>query len=130
MRKKGIIDGLKKVFHFTRKGQTTMFDNIIHADSYDFFDRSGSGLVLAFFYEHEDHQCRMMEQIIDELASIYCEDDLLILAVDTEQSPDLAAHYGIDSIPMVLIMKDGRIIEAVEGMNPASVYSNILNYML
>lgn len=106
-----------------------MNNDIIYTDSYDFFDRIESGLVLAFFYEHNDHQCRLMEQIIDELSDIY-NDGLVILAADVEQSPGLAEHYQIESVPMVLIFKDGEVIEAVEGANLSDVYKDIIDELI
>ena len=63
--------------------------------------------------------------IIDEIASQYF-DCIRVLSLDVEQSPDIAIHYAIDTVPSVLFFKDGRISEKIEGANPPSVYTDII----
>ena len=66
---------------------------------------------------------------MDELSEWY-EDRLTILAVDVEQSPELAAHYEIETVPMVLFFKNGEMAEAVESANLSEVYREIIDELL
>lgn len=103
-----------------------MCEDVIMVDSYDFDDRIYDGIVMVFFYSYENVQSRGLETIIDEIAAEYG-DSIRVLALDVEQSPDIAIHYAIDTIPSVLFFKDGRISEKIEGANPPSVYTEIID---
>ena len=103
-----------------------MNENIIYADSYDFDERIESGNVLVFFYNHFDTRSRAFEGIIEELADKYI-DTVSFIAVDTEQSPELAMRYEIDVLPGVVIFSKGEIIEQVEGSNSPEIYADILD---
>lgn len=102
-----------------------MCEDVILVDSYDFDDRINDGIVMVFFFEHENVQSRGLEMIIDEIASEYF-DSIRVLALDVEQSPDIAMHYAVDTVPSVIFFKDGRISEKIEGANPPSVYTDII----
>lgn len=103
-----------------------MCEDVIMVDSYDFDDRIYDGIVMVYFYQYENIQCRGLEGIIDEIAAEYA-DSVRVLALDVEQSPDIAIHYAIDSVPSVLFFKDGRISEKIEGANPPGVYTDIID---
>jgi len=45
----------------------------------------------------------------------------LVLKVDTEQHPELAARYGVRSIPNFVIFRDGKVIAQHAGLVDASV---------
>ena len=111
------------------KGQITMNEDIIPVDSYDFEERVSSGIVLVYFYEYLNLQSRALETIIDEIAEQYC-DSIKVLAADVEQSPDIAYHLGIESIPSVVIFNGGEPVEQIDGANPVSVYSDIIDDLL
>ena len=102
---------------------------ITYADSYDFDERIESGTVLTFFFEYLDARSRAFEGIIEELAEEYC-DHVRFVAVDTEQSPDIAMRYGIDVLPGVIIFNNGEIVEQVEGANSPEVYKDILDSLI
>ena len=44
----------------------------------------------------------------------------LVLKVDTERHPDLAARYQVKGIPNFIVLKDGRLIRQQAGVVPAS----------
>lgn len=61
--------------------------------------------------------CRLLEPVVEELAHQYA-DKLKVLKVDVDQEPQLAAQYGIMSIPTLLLFKDGRVVEQIVGAMP------------
>lgn len=54
--------------------------------------------------------CRAIAPIIEELADEYA-GRALIGKVDVDSNQELAAKYSIRSIPTILIMKDGDVVE-------------------
>ena len=106
-----------------------MNDFVIEVDSYDFDDRAGDGLVMVFFREHTNVLSRGMEPIIEETAQSYY-DVVRVLAIDVEQSPDIAMHYAVDDVPVVIFLKDGKIAERIEGANPPGVYSEAIENLV
>jgi thioredoxin 1 len=57
--------------------------------------------------------CRMMHPAIDALAR-----DYKVCKVNIEKNQELAAHYGISSIPALLIFKDGQVAAQHAGVTP------------
>ena len=103
-----------------------MSGELIYVDSYDFEERASSGAVLVYFYNHFNMQSRAFLSVIEELAEDYAE-TALFLAVDVEQSPDIAMRYEIDDLPSVLFIMDNEVVDLIEGSNPSYVYSDILD---
>ncbi|MCR4143580.1 MULTISPECIES: thioredoxin [Alcaligenes] len=69
--------------------------------------------------------CRVMAPIFNALA-----DDMQGRAqfgeVDLDKSPDLAVRYGVQSIPTVLLFKNGMVIDRLVGAVPKQ---NLLNFV-
>ncbi len=98
---------------------------IIHTDSYEFDDRIYSPAVLVYFYDHRDNNCRGFEYVIEEVARHY-EETLTVLAVDIEQSPDIAYRYLVENLPFVIMFRDGEPIGDLEGANLPEVYFDLI----
>lgn len=60
--------------------------------------------------------CRMVSPIVDEIADE--NPDLLVGKVNVDEEPELAAQFGVMSIPMLVVMKNGQIIEQSVGARP------------
>ena len=103
-----------------------MDEYIIQTDSYDCEDRIDHPAVLVYFYDHRDIRCRGFEAIIGEVAERY-QEDVIVLSVDTEQSPELAYRYGIDSVPFVIFFRDGEPAADIEGANLPGVYCDMID---
>lgn len=59
--------------------------------------------------------CRALAPTIDALASEYAE-RAKVVKVDVDASPRLAATYGIQSIPTVLVFKAGQVVRRFVGL--------------
>ena len=44
----------------------------------------------------------------------------IVLKVDTERSPDLAARYGVQSIPNFVVLRNGRVVMQQPGLVDAA----------
>ena len=61
--------------------------------------------------------CRMVGPIVDELSKEY-EGKAIIGKVNVDQQRDIAANYGISSIPTILFIKGGQIVDKQVGAVP------------
>lgn len=65
--------------------------------------------------------CCMVSPIIDELAAEY-EGNVVIGKCDVDENGDMAADFGIRSIPTVLFFKDGQLVDKQVGSAPKPTY--------
>ena len=64
--------------------------------------------------------CRMVAPVLAKL-SVEFADSLKVVKVDVDQSPRTAQRYEARSIPMLLFMRDGELVETVVGAQPEHV---------
>ncbi|MCH5143258.1 MAG: thioredoxin [Clostridiales bacterium] len=54
--------------------------------------------------------CKMLAPVMDEVSESYA-DKAIFVKVDIDKNMELAARYGIMSIPLVGLFKDGELVE-------------------
>ena len=69
--------------------------------------------------------CRMQTPIIEELAKTMG-DAVEIRKVDVDQHMDLAEKYGIRVVPTLIIEKDGKVLQSMEGVTDLSTLEKLL----
>ena len=67
------------------------------------------------FYADWCGPCKMLAPVISQLAEQY-EGTVKIVKVNVDQSPALAANYGISSIPTLLYFRGGKVCGTSVGM--------------
>ena len=72
--------------------------------------------VLVDFYADWCGPCRMVSPVIDEIASE--RDDVLVCKVNVDEQPELAGQLGVMSIPTLVVMKNGKIVNQATGARP------------
>ena len=75
--------------------------------------RDNEGLSLLDFYADWCGPCRMVLPIVDEIANE--RDDLLVGKINVNDNPDLAREFGVMSIPTLVVMKNGKVVNRVSG---------------
>ncbi|MCE5347057.1 MAG: thioredoxin [Bacteroidales bacterium] len=75
--------------------------------------------VLVDFWAEWCGPCRMIGPIIEEISKEYSE-NVLVTKCDVDNSPAIAARYGIRNIPTVLFFKNGEIADKQVGAVPKS----------
>ena len=61
--------------------------------------------------------CRMIAPILDKIAAEYA-GKLLVAKVNTDENPDNALKYGVQGIPTILFIFDGKILHRQVGAAP------------
>ena len=62
--------------------------------------------------------CRMLSPIVDEVAEERT--DVKVGKVNVDEQPDLAAEFGVMSIPTLLVFRDGKLVSQSVGARPKS----------
>jgi thioredoxin 2 len=78
---------------------------------------SGDGLILVDFWAEWCGPCRMAAPEVRELAREMA-GKALVLKVDTEKHPQVAARFGVQSIPNFVVLRDGRVVFQRAGLAP------------
>ena len=60
--------------------------------------------------------CRMVSPIVDEIAAE--RSDIKVGKINVDEQPELAAQFGVMSIPTLVVMKSGRIVNQAVGARP------------
>ena len=60
--------------------------------------------------------CRMVGPIVDEIADERV--DIKVGKVNVDEQPELAAQFGVMSIPTLVVMKGGKVVNQMVGARP------------
>ena len=60
--------------------------------------------------------CRMVVPIVEEIARE--RPDIKVGKVNVDENPELAAQFGVMSIPTLVVMKNGQIVSQAMGARP------------
>ena len=75
--------------------------------------------VLIDFWANWCGPCRMLSPTISEIAEEY-KDKVKVGKVNVDEEEDLAAMFGVSSIPLLVVMKDGKVVNSAVGVRPKS----------
>ena len=78
--------------------------------------KNSQKIVLLDFYADWCGPCRMVSPIVDEIAKE--NPQYLVGKINVDDEPELAATFNVTSIPTLVVMKDGKIVNQSAGARP------------
>ena len=104
-----------------------MSEKIVNLSSSDFDDViKKERFVLVDFWAAWCAPCKMLAPIIDKVADEY-DGKLVVGKVNIDEQQELAMRYGIQSIPTVILFKDGKIAAKEVGVKPLKSFTSLLD---
>lgn len=97
----------------------------LHLTAGNFDETIGKGAALVDFWAGWCMPCKMVAPVIEELAGQY-EGRVTVAKVDVDNNNEIAARYGVMSIPTVIIFNDGAEVKRFVGVQPKSTYEAAL----
>lgn len=79
-----------------------------------------TGLTMVDMWAEWCGPCKMLSPIIEELAD-EMKDKLKVAKLDVDAEPELAGLYGVQSIPTLLLFKDGKLVDRSVGAVPKAL---------
>ena len=73
-------------------------------------------IVLLDFYADWCGPCRMVGPLVEEIAEE--NSDIIVGKINVDREGELAQRFGIVSIPTLVVLKDGRVVNRVSGARP------------
>jgi len=87
---------------------------------------SSSKPVLVDFWAEWCPPCRMLAPTFEKLAANYG-DQIIFAKVNVDELPEVAGQYGIRSIPTLLLLRDGEVLEELVGARPYQDLARVLD---
>ena len=72
--------------------------------------------VLLDFWASWCGPCRMVSPIVDEIAAE--RSDIKVGKINVDEQPELAVQFGVMSIPTLVVMKNGKVVNQAVGARP------------
>ena len=100
--------------------------SVIHIDRNNFQSEvlDSDRPVLLDFWAPWGTPGRMVGPILDEIAGE--RSDIKVAKVNVDEQPELAGQFGVMSIPTLVVVKEGRIVQQAMGARPKAQILSML----
>ncbi len=106
------------------RGQITHLSDATFHDAVDHSERP----VLVDFHADWCGPCHAMAPILEQVAKE--RDDIVVAKVDVDANPRTADAHGVQSIPTLLVFRDGHVIGSIVGAQPRAAIEAALDEAL
>ena len=80
--------------------------------------------VLVDFWASWCGPCRMVAPVLEEIANE--RSDVKVCKINVDEEPELASRYNVMSIPTLLVVKEGQVVNQAVGARPKSQILSLL----
>jgi thioredoxin len=106
-----------------RRGESSPVSTLtMTSDNHD--DAVNDGIVFIDFWAEWCGPCRRFAPVFEQASQQHS--DITFAKVDTEDQRELAARYGVTSIPTLVIYRDGIPVFSQPGALPAAVLDDLV----
>ncbi len=85
----------------------------ISKDNFDTEVTKSEKVVLLDFFAEWCGPCKMIAPVLEEIAAE--NEHIKVCKIDVDEAPDLARQFKVTSIPLLVVMKDGQIVNQALG---------------
>lgn len=96
----------------------------INADNFHEEVLNSDKPVLIDFWASWCGPCRMIAPIVEEIAAE--RSDIKVAKINVDEEPSLASQFGVMSIPTLVVMKNGEIVNQAVGVRPKAQILQLL----
>jgi thioredoxin 1 len=101
--------------------------NIMHVQQGDWQNvESSTKPVLVDFWAEWCPPCRLLAPTFERLAANYGH-EISFAKVNVDELPEVASQYGIRSIPTLLLLREGEVVEELVGARPYHDLARVLD---
>lgn len=97
-------------------------------NSNNFVEKIATGVTLIDFYADWCGPCKMIAPVLEEIDQEMA--NVTVMKVDVDQNQGLAGQYGVQSIPNLIIFKDGQAVDQIIGFTSKNEIVNHLQAQL
>ena len=104
-------------------------ESVLSLTASNFDETISSGVVLVDFWATWCKPCRTQAPVIEEIQKEMSA-KIKVGKIDIDKSPDIADRFGIESIPTMIIFKDGKLAEQFVGITAKEKLTEAINKQL
>lgn len=90
----------------------------------EFINEINEGLVLVDFYAEWCGPCKMLSPILEQISNE--DENVKIIKVNIDDSRFLASYYQIQSIPTLILLKNGQFLHRITGFSPKKTIQELI----
>ena len=103
-----------------------MSEQVLQLNDSNFADQVSQGVTLVDFWAPWCGPCRMQSPILDEIAN-QMGAKAKVAKVNVDESTSVASSFGVQSIPTLLVLKDGQVVQRYVGVQSQDKLLDALN---